>query len=186
MSQRIPGTEIGSTNELETDGVLRNVLVLPKLWDVDSYVRDSEDASESNYMRYSGSAYIFKQNSGGSNNWNMIKITASDRAGGDEFGTSVGISGDFAVVGANYEDENRLVGFNNRKYDNHMLWACMLGWTTEQLYALSNRIINEHTGFFGEAYNLSYTDIYDFSAKKQSLKKFEIELGIHHQELGLP
>lgn len=80
----------------------------------------------------------------------------------------------------------RLVGFNNRKYDNHMLWACMLGWTTEQLYALSNRIINEHTGFFGEAYNLSYTDIYDFSAKKQSLKKFEIELGIHHQELGLP
>lgn len=38
----------------------------------------------------------------------------------------------------------RLVGFNNRKYDNHMLWACMLGWTTEQLYALSNRIINEH------------------------------------------
>lgn len=56
----------------------------------------------------------------------------------------------------------------------------------EQIYALSNRIINEHTGFFGEAYNLSYTDIYDFSSKKQSLKKFEIELGIKHQELGLP
>lgn len=67
-----------------------------------------------------------------------------------------------------------------------MLWACMLGWNTEQLYALSNRIINDHMGFFGEAYNLSYTDIYDFSSKKQSLKKFEIELGIHHQELGLP
>ena len=62
----------------------------------------------------------------------------------------------------------------------------MLGWNTEQLYALSNRIINDHAGFFGEAYNLSYTDIYDFSSKKQSLKKFEIELGIHHQELGLP
>lgn len=31
-----------------------------------------------------------------------------------------------------------------------------------------------------------YTDVYDFSSKKQSLKKFEIELGIHHQELGLP
>ena len=38
---------------------------------------------------------------------------------------------------------------------------------------------------FKEAYNLSYADIYDFSSKKQSLKKFEIELGIHHQELGL-
>ena len=80
----------------------------------------------------------------------------------------------------------RLIGFNNRKYDNHMLWACMLGWNTEQLYTLSNRIINDHMGFFGEAYNLSYTDIFDFSSKKQSLKKFEIELGIHHQELGLP
>ena len=52
----------------------------------------------------------------------------------------------------------RLIGFNNRKYDNHMLWACMLGWNTEQLYALSNRIINDHMGFFGEAYNLSYTE----------------------------
>lgn len=80
----------------------------------------------------------------------------------------------------------RLIGFNNRKYDNHILWGRMIGMSIAQLYALSNCIINEHTGFFGEAYNLSYTDIYDFSAKKQSLKKFEIELGIHHQELGLP
>ena len=33
---------------------------------------------------------------------------------------------------------------------------------------------------------MSYTDVYDFSSVKQSLKKFEIDLGIHHQELGLP
>ena len=39
---------------------------------------------------------------------------------------------------------------------------------------------------FREAYNISYTDVFDFSMTKQSLKKFEIELGIHHQELGLP
>ena len=31
-----------------------------------------------------------------------------------------------------------------------------------------------------------YTDIYDYCSKKQSLKKWEIDLGIHHQELGLP
>ena len=80
----------------------------------------------------------------------------------------------------------RLIGFNNRRYDNHILWGRMLGMSNEQIYALSNQIVNQHTGFFGEAYNLSYTDIYDFSSKKQSLKKFEIELGIHHQELGLP
>lgn len=60
------------------------------------------------------------------------------------------------------------------------------GYSNEQLYKLSQNIINNGQGFFGEAYNLSYTDIYDFAAKKQSLKKWEIELGIHHQELGLP
>lgn len=80
----------------------------------------------------------------------------------------------------------RLIGFNNRKYDNHILYARMIGWSVEAIYNLSQQIINERTGFFGEAYNFSYTDIYDFSAKKQSLKKFEIELGIHHKELGLP
>ncbi len=80
----------------------------------------------------------------------------------------------------------RLVGFNNRKYDNHILYARMHGYSNRQLYNLSQKIINDKNGFFGEAYNLSYTDIYDFSVKKQSLKKWEIDLGIHHQELGLP
>ena len=80
----------------------------------------------------------------------------------------------------------RLVGFNCKKYDNHMLYGCLIGFNNEQLYKLSQSIINDKQGFFGEAYNLSYTDIYDFASTKQSLKKFEIELGIHHQELGLP
>lgn len=81
----------------------------------------------------------------------------------------------------------RLVGFNCRRYDNHILYARLMGYTNEQLYKLSTRIIDKNRdAFFGEAYNISYTDVYDFSSKKQSLKKFEIELGIHHQELGLP
>ena len=80
----------------------------------------------------------------------------------------------------------RLVGFNCRRYDNHIMYARMMGYTNEQLYKLSQKIITEGQGFFSEAYNLSYTDVYDFAAKKQSLKKWEIELGLHHQELGLP
>jgi hypothetical protein len=81
----------------------------------------------------------------------------------------------------------RLVGFNCRRYDNHILYARLLGYTEEQLYNLSMKIISGSANcFFGEAYNVSYTDVYDFSSKKQSLKKFEIDLGIHHQELGLP
>ena len=85
----------------------------------------------------------------------------------------------------------RLVGFNNRRYDNHMLYARLIGYDNAQLYKLSQKIITAPKGegnkyLFGEAFNLSYTDVYDFAATKQSLKKWEIELGIHHQELGLP
>lgn len=103
----------------------------------------------------------------------------------------------------------RLIGFNNRRYDDHILYARLLGYTNEQLYNLSKRIINgDRNAMFTEAYNLSYTDIYDFAATKMSLKKWEIELGsiseeklkekgfsdseiqiiksgTHHQELGL-
>ena len=81
----------------------------------------------------------------------------------------------------------RLVGFNCRRYDNHILYGRLIGYDNEQLYNLSQRIISGASdAFFSEAYNASYTDVYDFSSKKQSLKKWEIELGIHHQELGLP
>ena len=83
----------------------------------------------------------------------------------------------------------RLVGFNCRRYDNHILYARLMGYTNEQLFNLSQKIISgSRNAFFGEAYNVSYTDVYDFAsaANKKSLKKFEIELGLHHQELGLP
>lgn len=87
----------------------------------------------------------------------------------------------------------RLIGFNNRRYDNHILYARMLGYTNEQLYNLSSKIVSSKKGenrsvYFREAYNLSYTDVYDFASagNKKSLKILEIEMGIHHQELGLP
>lgn len=82
-----------------------------------------------------------------------------------------------------------LVGFNCRRYDNHILYARYIGYDNYQLYELSKKIIDgSRNCFFGEAYNISYTDVYDFASagNKQSLKKFEIQLGIHHQELGLP
>lgn len=83
----------------------------------------------------------------------------------------------------------KLVGFNCRRYDNHILYARLMGYGNEALYNLSQRIINGSANcFFGEAYNVSYTDVYDFASagNKKSLKKLEIEMGIHHQELGLP
>lgn len=82
----------------------------------------------------------------------------------------------------------KLVGFNNRRYDNHILYARSLGYSNLELYGLSQKIIvdNNYNAAFGEAYNLSYADIYDFSSKKQGLKKFMIELGISHMELDIP
>lgn len=83
----------------------------------------------------------------------------------------------------------RLVGFNCRRYDNHILYARLMGYDNKQLYNLSQRIVSGSKNcFFGEAYNVSYTDVYDFASagNKKSLKKLEIEMGIHHQELGLP
>jgi len=84
----------------------------------------------------------------------------------------------------------KLVGFNNRRYDNHILYARFLGYSLDQLFQLSQKLISNdrsrNSGLFGEAYNLSYADIYDFSSKKQGLKKFQIELGIFHHEVDLP
>ena len=81
----------------------------------------------------------------------------------------------------------KLVGFNNRRYDNHIIYARIMGYTNAQLFNLSQRIISDERGsLFGDAYNLSWADIYDFSSKKQGLKRFQIELGLSHKELNLP
>ena len=48
-----------------------------------------------------GQVYVFSKDQGGANNWGLVKIlSASDKATGDGFGTSVTVSGDIAVVGA--------------------------------------------------------------------------------------
>lgn len=81
----------------------------------------------------------------------------------------------------------KLVGFNNRRYDNHILYARYMGYDNAALYDLSQRIIGKDRGaYFGSAWNLSYADIYDYSSKKQSLKKWEFELGVKHVEMDIP
>jgi energy-coupling factor transporter ATP-binding protein EcfA2 len=82
----------------------------------------------------------------------------------------------------------KLVGFYNRRFDNHILYAAVLGYNLEQLYTLARKIVvdNNRNALFAQAYNLSYADVWDFSSIKQGLKKFEIDLGIHHMELDFP
>ena len=84
----------------------------------------------------------------------------------------------------------RLIGFNNRDYDNHMVWAASQGYTPSELYSLNSKIIVEkdRKAKFGQAYNISYTDIYDFAAgdNKMGLKKYEIKLHLDHVEWDRP
>lgn len=81
----------------------------------------------------------------------------------------------------------KLVGFYNRRYDNHILYARIMGYSEYALYQLSQKIVaGDQSGMFGDAYNLSYADIHDFSSDKKSLKRWQIDLGLNHQELGLP
>lgn len=83
-----------------------------------------------------------------------------------------------------------LIGFNNLRYDNHILYAAAQGYSLMQLYKLSKAIITDkqHNHLFNDARSISKTDLYDLSSKKQSLKKYEIELsesGVPHKELGM-
>ena len=81
----------------------------------------------------------------------------------------------------------KLVGFHNRGYDNHILYGRYMGMSNEDLYNLSQKIVNnEKQALFAGAYGISYTDVYDFSSKKQGLKAFEIDLGITHMEMSIP
>ena len=81
---------------------------------------------------------------------------------------------------------HKLIGFNNKRYDDHMLYGRYIGYSNDQLYDLSKKIISKEGSVrdgFREAYSLAYTDVYDFCLEKKSLKKWEVELGLHHQEL---
>lgn len=87
--------------------------------------------------------------------------------------------------------ERPLIGFNNRRYDNHIVYAALLGEDNLALYRQSQRIINDKnagSGMYSGAYELSYTDIYDYlnAGNKMSLKKWEVKLGIKHDEFELP
>lgn len=83
--------------------------------------------------------------------------------------------------------KQKLVGFYNRKYDNHILYGRFMGMDNAQLYKLSMSLIaNEKNATFGEAYNVSYFDIYDVANTKMGLKKWQITLGIPHKEMDIP
>ena len=81
----------------------------------------------------------------------------------------------------------RLVGFNCKSYDGPILYARYIGYSLHDLWQLSHDIIVEdkRTNFTRDAEHVFEIDVYDYSTNKQSLKKWEIQLGISHIEANV-
>ena len=71
-----------------------------------------------------------------------------------------------------------LIDFNGRKYDRIILYHRYLGNSIESCFDLSQRVIVEGARdiYSSEAISIGYTDVFDYCSKKQSLKKWEIEM----------
>lgn len=74
-----------------------------------------------------------------------------------------------------------IIGFNNLRYDNPIIYARAMGRSIHGCYEISHGIIHgEDVGLNNRlAKAISYCDIFDMASapNKQSLKKYEIELG---------
>ena len=65
----------------------------------------SNDDNETVPAPNQGAAYLFARDQGGDGAWGqVIKLTAADGQANDQFGNSVSLSGDTALVGASYAD----------------------------------------------------------------------------------
>lgn len=86
----------------------------------------------------------------------------------------------------------KLVGYNNRFYDNHILYAAANGASNQQLYELSQNLVaktkNGAPRGFGAAYGLSYADVMDYISitPKPSLKALQVKYGLRHVESNHP
>ena len=107
---------------------------------------EDEDASGGNLKVNAGSAYIFKRNG---DSWTQqAKLVATDRNNNDQFGWSVSISGDYAIVGAYEEDEDVLGG--NPKGDAGSAYIFKRdgeSWSQEAKIVASDRNSLDQFGF---------------------------------------
>ncbi|MDM8553642.1 choice-of-anchor D domain-containing protein [Desulfococcaceae bacterium HSG7] len=92
----------------------------------------------------SGSAYVFERDSGGADNWGQTaKLTASDAAADDQFGYSVAVSGDTAVVGAYHDNDDGTNSGSAYVFEKGAGWSDMT--ETAKLTA-SDAVANDEFG----------------------------------------
>jgi hypothetical protein len=107
--------------------------------------QEDEDASGAATADSAGSAYIFVRS--GSNWTQQQKIVASDRGRADQFGTSVGISGDYAIVGAYLEDHNT-TGIDSLSASGsaYIYYRTGSSWSQQQKLIASDRSPSDQFG----------------------------------------
>ncbi len=88
----------------------------------------------------SGSAYIFERSG---NNWTQqAKLTANDGAAFDYFGVSVSISGDYAIVGADGDDDN-----GNSSGSAYIFERSGNNWTQQAKLTASDGVNDDDFGY---------------------------------------
>ncbi len=89
---------IGSTKNLNNSQFGFSVSISGDTLVVGAPEKDSEE----------GAAYVFERNQGGADRWGqVVELTGSNSAAGDQFGTSVAVDRDTLLVGAPYRDSSR-------------------------------------------------------------------------------
>ncbi len=108
--------------------------------------RESENEAGEVTLHEAGSAYIFKNNEG---TWSQVqKIVASDRSANDWFSTSLSISGDYAIIGAEREDENATGGITISEAGSAYIFKNNAGtWSQVQKIVAPERGIRDRFGF---------------------------------------
>ena len=106
---------------------------------------ENNDAGGDNYRTDAGAAYIFKQTAGV---WSeQQKIVPSDREKYDYFGVSVAINGNFAIVGAYWEDENTTGSDSLSSAGSAYIFQQTNGvWNQQQKIAASDRAADDQFG----------------------------------------
>jgi hypothetical protein len=112
---------------------------------------EDHDTSGGAYLNSAGAAYIFKNIAG---TWSEeLKIVASDRGALDEFGLSVAISGDYALVGAENEDHDTTGATYLSNSGSAYMFKNIAGtWSDVHKIVASDRWTGD---FFGESVSIS-------------------------------
>ena len=112
-----------------------------------AYLEDEDDAGL-NTLSAAGAAYIFNLNQGGTANWGqVIKLVPKSLLGNVNYGFSVSIDGDYAVVGAYGEDKD-VAGLNSRLNAGavYVLKKQAGVWTEVKKLVASDRAVDDYFG----------------------------------------